>query len=174
MVSWGCHLEGTTELLVWLRNAWQGKLVSGGAGLELVANCSNWDSYLQCLTQCHGRPDTKSLSQRAHTAKRWNGQQPSFSLCSSLLLSSSKKAWVSSAGTLARQLQWVSLFLKPPRVQFFSIWYPFLAPTSSKFPECISFENSINSITGLCFSDQREICASELNLERSLWNPVHT
>ena len=66
------------------------------------------------------------------------------------------------------------IILQAIKSPIFSIWYPFLAHPSSKFPKCTSFENSTNLITGLCFGDQREICASELNLERSLWNPVHT
>ena len=78
------------------------------------------------------------------------------------------KCWHTGKTTAVSLIILEAIGTKSP---IFSIWYCFLAHTSSKFPKRISFENSTSSITGLCFSDQREICAGVLNLELSLWNP---
>ena len=110
-------------------------LVSGGAGLELVANCSNWDFY---LTRRTAPPNvmgvqTPSHFHRAHTSQK---MELSTALFLPLLLLDvvffqeglGLKCWHTGL-----------IILEAIKSPFFSIWYCFLAQTSSKWQGCFKF-----------------------------------
>ena len=139
--------------------------------MELVANCSNWDFYLQ-----DGLPHPMSWASRhqvtftegTHCQKMERSTAlflPLFLLVVAFFQESlGLKCWHTGKTTA------VSLVIleatKSPI--FFYLILLFGSDQLKILQMHISFQNSTNSITGLCFGDQRKICAGELNLELSL------